>query len=171
MSFRNVILTGFMATGKSSVGRLLAARLGYEWVDADAIIEARHGSIAQIFATKGETSFRRIEAELAVELSERRGLVISTGGRMMLDDRSANALSGGSRVFCLTATPDEIVRRVEKLGEPERPLLAGEDLRARIDVLLAERRSGYAKFEQVPTDGRSVAEVVDDIMSRLGVRA
>jgi shikimate kinase len=171
MPFHNVIITGFMATGKSSVGRLLAARIEYEWVDTDALIESRHGSIPDIFATLGEASFRRLERDLAIELSERCDLVISTGGRMMLDSHNASVLGGGSRVFCLTAAPDEIVRRVEAQGGPERPLLSGEDVRARIDALLAERRPGYARFEQVPTDGRSVADVVDDVFARLSVGA
>lgn len=170
MSLRNVILTGFMATGKSSVGRLLAARIGYEWVDTDLLIETRHGPIADIFAAEGEASFRRLEGDLAADLSDRRGLVISTGGRMMLDADTADVLGRGSRVFCLTASPDEIARRVAQPGEPDRPLLAGADLRTRIDALLAERASGYAPFEQVSTDGRSVEEIVDDIVSRLRVR-
>jgi shikimate kinase len=169
MGHRNVILTGFMATGKSSVGRLLAGRLGYEWVDTDAVIEARHGPIPEIFSGRGEETFRAAERDLAVELAERDGLVISTGGRMMLDPPSAEALGRGSRVFCLTAAPHEVLRRVRAQHGPKRPLLDGENPAGRIEVLLAERTAAYAQFEQVPTDGRTPKDVVDDVLSRLEV--
>ena len=167
MAERNIILTGFMGTGKSTVGRLLANRLGYEWVDTDAVIESRHGPIPEIFAKRGEGAFRRLERELAEELAERSGLVISTGGRMMLDPRSAQVLGYGSRIFCLTATAEEIQRRVDAEQGAERPLLSGEK-EERIDALLAERAEGYGRFEQVPTDGSSFDEVVEEIVARLG---
>jgi shikimate kinase len=157
-----------MATGKSSVGRLLAARLGYEWVDTDAIIESRHGSVEEIFGSHGEETFRRLEQDVAVELAKRRGLVISTGGRMMLDPRIEGVLSLGSRVFCLTAEPEEIGRRVKAEADNGRPLLAGADVGEQIRTLLAERSTAYARFEQVPTDARSVDDVVNDIVRRLG---
>jgi shikimate kinase len=86
---RNVVLTGFMGTGKTTVGRLLAERLGYGFVDTDALIVARHGPIAEIFAGRGEGEFRRLEAEVAAELADRTGLVIATGGRMLLDHGNA----------------------------------------------------------------------------------
>ncbi len=167
MGHRNVILTGFMATGKSVVGRLLADRLGYEWVDTDAVIEARHGPIQQIFAVRGEDAFRAAERDLAAELAERDGLVVSTGGRMMLDPQTAAVLGQGSRVFCLTASSDEVVRRVRAQPALERPLLAGDDTAGRIRALLADRAAAYAQFEQVPTDGRTPEDVAADLLSRL----
>ena len=106
----NIVLTGFMGTGKTTIGRLLADRVGYEFVDTDAIIESRHGPIADIFATQGEERFRSIERALAAELAERTRLVISTGGGTLLDDPSADALGRTGTVFCLVATPDEILR-------------------------------------------------------------
>ncbi len=81
----NVVLTGFMATGKTTVGRLLAERLGYEFVDTDQLIEQRHGPIPAIFRESGEGEFRRLERSVADELAARRQLVISTGGRLLLD--------------------------------------------------------------------------------------
>ena len=77
-----IVLTGFMASGKSAVGRALARRIGYEWIDTDDLIESRHGAIDQIFVTSGEEAFRQLEAAVATELAERNGLVISTGGRL-----------------------------------------------------------------------------------------
>lgn len=162
----NIILTGFMGTGKSTIGKLLAARLGYTWVDTDAVIEERHGPITKIFATDGEAGFRAHERTVARELARRSGLVISTGGRLMLDPLNANALSATGPVFCLTAAVETIVARAEEVVA-ERPLLAGDDLRARVTALLRERQWAYARFEQISTDGRAPAEVLEDIVERL----
>ena len=163
----NVVLTGFMGTGKSTVGRLLAELTGRAFVDTDAVIEERHGPIPEIFATRGEDAFRALERELAAELAERDGLVIGTGGRLLLDPANAAALERTGRVFCLTASVDTILRRVAPGGQAAgRPLLAGGDARERIVALLAERAAGYGRFEQVDTDGRSPREVVDEILRR-----
>jgi shikimate kinase len=164
----NVVLTGFMGTGKTTVGRLLAAHLGYEFVDTDTVIVGRHGPIPAIFAEHGEDEFRRIEREVATVLAGRSGLVVSTGGRMLLDPANAEALGATGRVFCLTASVDTIVGRVAPDGDAAgRPLLAGGAVRGRITELLAERAAGYAAFEQVVTDGRTPDEIVDDIVERL----
>jgi shikimate kinase len=163
----NVVLTGFMGTGKSSVGRLVAIELGYEWVDTDSVVEARHGPILDIFSNSGEEAFRDMERSLAAELAGRDGLVVSTGGRMMLDEETAALLGAGARVFCLTATVGEIMRRVVDQDGPVRPLLAGTRPVERIEQLLAERESAYLRFEQVATDGRSAAEVAADIVARV----
>ena len=164
----NVVLTGFMGTGKTTVGRLLAHRLQYEFVDTDVLIEARGETIAEIFRSRGEDAFREIEHALAADLAARRGLVVSTGGRMMLDLRNDASLGRSGRVFCLVASPDAILARVHR-DDPrrERPLLSVADPRARIVELLAERAAGYARFEQVETDGREPGAVVDDIEARL----
>ena len=81
----NLVLTGFMATGKTTVGRSLAERLGLEFVDTDLLIESMHGPISQIFEQKGEEWFRSIERGVAAELGTKTGLVIATGGRLLLD--------------------------------------------------------------------------------------
>jgi shikimate kinase len=163
----NVVLTGFMGTGKSTVGCVLAIQLGYDWVDTDKVIESRHGPIIEIFATNGEEAFREMERSLARELATEGGLVISTGGRMMLDRSVADLLGENGRVFCLVAAVDEVVRRVAEPDDPDRPLLAGGHPADRIAALLAEREEGYRRFEQVVTDGRTVEEVVTDLVCRL----
>ena len=151
---RNVVLTGFMGTGKTTVGRLLAARLDYEFVDTDEVIVGRYGEIADIFRTRGEDAFRQIERELAAELTVRERLVISTGGRMMLDPDNVAALGSSGRVFCLVATPDEIFDRISNNASSiERPLLAVADPRQRIAELLSERSVAYRRVLQVSTDG------------------
>ena len=153
-----------MGTGKSTVGRLLADRFGFDFVDTDQLIEERHGSIRTIFAEQGEAAFRALERELAAELAERSQVVIATGGRLMLDPENIASLGAGGRVFCLVADPGEIERRIVAEADTiERPLLAAADPRARINELLAERRSGYARFTQVATDGRTPEDIAAEI--------
>lgn len=162
----NVVLTGFMGTGKSTVGRVLARQLGYRFVDTDAVIEHRYGPIPAIFADQGEAAFRRFEAELAAELAAESGLVIATGGKLMLDEANAAALEASGTVLCLVANPDTIVARVggARAGE-SRPLLAGDDPARRVHELLEHRRAGYARFRAVVTDGRSPEEIADHIIA------
>jgi len=161
------VLTGFMGTGKSTVGRALAAKLGYEFVDTDAIIVERHGTIKQIFERGGEGAFRQLERDTAVELAGRKGCVIATGGRFMLDEHNARVLVPTSDVFALVATPEEIARRVLKDGIANRPMLSdAQDPLQRIKDLVKERRAGYAIFNTVSTDGRVVDDIVAEITSR-----
>ncbi|MCA9985122.1 MAG: shikimate kinase [Anaerolineales bacterium] len=168
---KNIILTGFMGTGKTTVGQILAARLGYEFVDTDVLIEARTGrSIPAIFAEDGEAAFRQLERDIAAELAVQQGLVIATGGRLMLDPANAAALGGTGRIFCLTATPELILARVladEKAIE--RPLLQGPDPATRIRQLLAERAPLYAQFDQVDTTGLTAAEVAEEILRQINL--
>jgi shikimate kinase len=166
---RNVVLTGFMGTGKTTVGRLLAERLAYEFVDTDRMIETEHGPIPQIFAEHGEGTFRRFEREVAERLAGATGLVIATGGRMMVDPVNAEQLSATGTVVCLTASVDTILERVAADGShATRPMLAGGDVRERVSALLAERAPAYARFRQVPTDGRVPDAIVDEVVGLLG---
>ena len=164
----NIVLTGFMGTGKSTIARLLAAALGREFIDTDVLIIARHGEIADIFLQQGEATFREIEKELATELASRDGLVVASGGGMLLDPEVADIIGGEARVFCLTAESDTILARVvgDKSGTV-RPLLAGPDPGGRVTDLLAQRAIRYRAFEQVPTDDRTPDDVVADIIARL----
>jgi len=149
----NLILTGFMGTGKTTVGRLVAEKLGREFVDTDSVIEERHGPIHEIFEQHGETAFRDFERDLARELGQRSGLVIATGGRMLLDPDNFRALSRNGRIFCLVATPEEIYDRVTR--DPSgvnRPLLEVADPKQRIVELLDERALDYERFPQLRTD-------------------
>jgi len=163
---KNIVLTGFMGTGKSTVGKLLAERLGLEHLDTDHLIERRHGPIPRIFDEQGEAGFRRIERAIAEELACDEGYVISTGGRFMLDEQNARLLSDGNRVFCLVADFDVIFDRVMR-RRGSRPMLAGPNPRERILALMEERAEGYSRFEAVPTDEGPVIRVVEDILRRL----
>lgn len=162
----NLVLTGFMGTGKTAVGRAAAAVLRADFVDTDVVIEQRHGPIPTIFAEQGEAVFRAYEAELAEELAARSGLVVSTGGGMLLAAGCAERLASTGRIFCLVAAPETILERVRADGVAERPLLDSPDPEARIEALLAERAERYDAFEQVPTDGREIREIVEDILER-----
>jgi shikimate kinase len=160
----NLVLTGFMATGKTSVGQELARKLGMELVDTDLLIESRHGPISAIFEERGEAEFRDIERQVAQELGSRSGLVIATGGRMLLDPDSYTALSETGRVFCLVARADTIHQRViDDRSRTDRPLLQADDLGERIAELMAEREDEYSRFQQVPTDDLRPDEVADQI--------
>lgn len=164
---KNIILTGFMATGKTTIGQLLAQKLHLQFIDTDKEIVSRQGlSIPDIFTHFGEDAFREMETKIAGELAERDDLVISTGGRMMLDPTNVNLLTKTGRVFCLTATADEILNRVGKDGGT-RPLLAVPDPKTKILELLEERKKGYHRFEKVSTSGKKPAEVAQDVITLL----
>lgn len=164
MEKRNVVLTGFMGTGKSTVGRLLAAQLGYAFVDTDEVIVERDGrSIADIFREEGQFTFRQWEAVISQELAGQTGLVIATGGRLMLDEANATALSQNSRVFCLTAVPETILARLAD-DEGRRPLLDVPDPAQAIMNLLERRRDGYGRFPQIRTDNKTPDQITTEIL-------
>lgn len=161
-------MTGFMGTGKTSVGRALATRLGREFVDMDEVLAEREGmSIADVFARQGEVYFREREGALSRELAARENLVIATGGGALVSQENRQAF-GKAHVICLDASVDTILARLD--GATDRPLLAG-DRRARIERLLAARREAYAEIPlHVNTDGRPTQEITTEIVERLTVR-
>ena len=157
-----------MGTGKTTVGRLLAGRLGYAFVDTDELIVARAGrSVADIFREEGQAAFRRWEAWAARELAGSEAMVIATGGRLMLDEDNAAALGRNALVFCLTAEPEEILARLA--GDARRPLLEVADPAGRIRELLQARAEAYGRFQQVSTSGKRPDEVVGEISGQLAV--
>jgi len=164
---RNLVLTGFMGTGKTTVGRILAQRLGFDFVDTDEVIESQAGPIHRIFERDGEEAFRKMERRTARELAGRAGLVIATGGRMMLDPECAACLKPAAHVVCLNATPETILERIGDTAQ--RPLLDVGDAPTRVRELLAERAEGYGRFIAVDTEGLSPDEVADAVMARLGL--
>lgn len=162
----NIIFTGFMGTGKTTVGKLLAEKLGREFIDTDELIEARQEmSIPEIFDQLGEAAFRQMEADIARELGQREGLVISTGGRLMLDPTNVAALSDRGRVFCLVATPQEILSRIESDTDHHRPLLDVPNPGEQIVELLSERKKGYQRFLKMTTDERHPDDITSDLLS------
>ncbi len=167
---QNIVLTGFMGTGKTTVGKLIAQQLDYQFVDTDAIIEQRaERSVAEIFQAQGEAAFRQMEAELAQELGQRTQLVISTGGGMLVDPANVAALSHAGEIFCLVATPEEILARLQRDSEQRRPLLEGVDPAARINEMLQQREAAYRRFPQVVTTAKSPAAVAHELLTLRGV--
>lgn len=142
MNRKNIILVGFMGTGKTVTGRILAERTGMELVDMDSVIELRQEkSIPEIFAQDGEAAFRSMERELVQELSARNGLIISTGGGIVLDPGNIADFERTGLVVCLTASPETILKRLE--NDTTRPLLSG-DKKTQIASLLETRKPLYA---------------------------
>jgi len=160
-----IILTGFMGTGKTTVGKLLAENLNYRFIDTDELIESRNErSIADIFNEFGEEAFREMERAIVKEIAELDGIVVSTGGRLMLDPENAIALSRNSRVLCLVATPDEILTRVTDDTAHKRPLLSVPNPKERIVELLQERKDKYLRFPQIVTDEKKPQDIASGIV-------
>lgn len=166
----NITLTGFMGTGKTTVGRLLAQTLEREFVDMDAVIEARQGRpISRIFAESGEPFFRDLERGLAAELAQRRNLVIAAGGGVVLDRENLHRLAAAGPVICLTADAETILRRTGR--DSGRPLLHDAQPAVKIRALLAQRAAFYAAVPlQVNTGGLPPEQVVRAVLDALGGR-
>jgi len=156
---------GFMGTGKTRVGRELAARLGMRFVDMDDVIVEKKGKpIPQIFVQDGEPHFRAVERAVVGELAAVRGLVIATGGGVVLNTDNVRDLSRDGLVVCLSASPETILERVKH--DRTRPLLAEGDKMAKIRDLLETRREFYAAIpNQVDTNGKTPGQVVNEILS------
>lgn len=160
-----------MATGKTEVGRRLAQRLGRAFIDTDALVEAEAGgTVASIFAAEGEAGFRARERAAIARACGMPDAVIAIGGGALLDDENRRHLTAAGPVVCLTATPEEILRRVGRAAS--RPLLRGPgDRLARIRALLAERAPVYAvATHTVDTTGLSLDQVTDRVRSLVAER-
>ncbi len=159
----NVALIGFMGAGKTSVGRLVAEHLGFEFLDTDELIQSRAGrTIADIFAKEGEPAFRALEKQVVQELSARTKTVISTGGGLPTDPENLAALKSYALVVCLWASPEKIWERVRH--QSHRPLLHDADPQKKIRELLAAREPFYKQADVlINTDLRSVREAAQQI--------
>ena len=170
MTEPNIVLTGFMGTGKTSTGRVVAERLGRPLLDLDERIAARAGKpIPRIFAEDGEPVFRRMEAEACLELSEGAGLVVAAGGGAVLTAENRAALLSGGTVICLEAAPETIAQRLRHAVDRPMlasPMLAAKELSERIAELLAEREAAYASLpHHIDTTGMTVSQVADRILA------
>ena len=164
-----IVLTGFMCTGKSEVGRRLAKRLGRPFVDTDQLVEARAGkTVAAIFGEDGEAAFRALEREAVVAATARADAVIAVGGGAVLDPVNVERLRATGVIVCLSADTDTILRRVGDVAR--RPLLAGGDPRGTVERLLAERGPAYQRVADVTVDtsDRKVGEVVESVREHIG---
>jgi len=165
----NVVLIGYRGTGKSTVGRRLAARLGRTVVSTDLEIVKRAGAgIPDIVAQHGWDYFRDLESQVCRELADRDGLVIDTGGGAILREQNVEALKKTGVLFWLTASIGTIRKRIGR--DTQRPSLTGtKSFIDEIQEVLHERTPKYqaAAHHVVETDGRSIKQVVDEILARL----
>src|SRR5579883_2690005 len=155
----NIALIGFMGTGKSTVGRLLAEQLRFSFLDTDDLIESRAGkTIAAIFAEQGEPAFRQLEKDVVAELGSRQRTIISTGGGLGASEANIASLKSHALVVCLWASPEKIWERVRT--QTHRPLLQDPDPLAKIRQLLAAREKCYKQADVLlNTEVRSLKEV------------
>jgi shikimate kinase len=164
-TMKNIYLVGFMATGKTSVGKELAKRLGKEFFDLDDLIEkSEKMSIMDIFKEKGEPYFRKVEKELVKDVSLKTDLVVGCGGGAIVNEENLSNLKKSGIVICLKADIDTIFSRAE--GDGRRPLLNVEDRKVRIGDLLKKREPFYNQADHIiDTSNLDINAVVGRIVS------
>lgn len=162
----NIILTGYMGSGKTTVGKLIAKIMGYTFIDTDEMIAVQEGrSISEIFATDGEQTFRDLETELLKRFikDQRERLVISTGGGMPVREENRQILKQLGRVVYLKASPAVIHDRIK--DDTERPLLQCADPLKRIEEMIAARGPLYEDGAEIVinVDGLTPSEAADEV--------
>jgi shikimate kinase len=165
---QNIALIGFMAVGKSAVGRKLARRLKRPFVDLDRAIEKCEGSkVREIFENRGEPYFRQLEKQALAHVLREDGQVIATGGGVVLQDDNLRLLQERSLIVCLIANVNAIVRRAGSGNQ--RPLLRATDKVQRINELLKQRKEYYASAHiEIDTSDLTLDEVVAKILALAG---
>lgn len=163
----NIALTGFMAVGKSAVGRALARKLKLHFVDLDRVIEKTEGmKVREIFSRKGEAYFRRREKEALAGILALEGQVIATGGGVVIDEENLRLLKEKSLLVCLTASPDVLLQRAG--NGTKRPLLKSNNRKERVTELLKQREKNYSQAHAlIETSHLNVEQVADKIIALL----
>jgi len=163
---KHVVLTGFMAVGKTAVGRRLAKRLGYDFIDTDQLIEQRAGmTIAEMFEKLGEAGFRARERQVISELTLSKPTVIATGGGTFVDEQNRRRLKHLGVVVCLITSLETILDRVGR--NDARPLAQG-DARRRLSELYEVRKPAYGKADVlVETEGLTVDQAVSRVSTMI----
>ena len=162
----NIVLIGFMGSGKSSLGRWIAKNHDYELIDTDEAIEKKEGrSISDIFETDGEDYFRNLETELIKELSSKKGKIISVGGGLPVKEENQTYLKQAGKVVYLKASLEELVKRLS--GDDKRPLLKGSDLKTKIESLMEKRKDIYSSVSdiEIDTTGREFEDLYEEIIN------
>jgi len=162
---KNIYLVGFMGTGKTVTGKVLADKLKREFVEVDELIEQAQGKpITDIFAQEGEAHFRALEKKALKELSLKQGLVVSCGGGLICNEDNLKLLKETGWVFCLKASPGTIYERTKKYAH--RPLLNVKDPLKKIEELLKQRASYYSRAHySIDTEKVKPSVVADKIIA------
>lgn len=165
---KNIVITGFMGTGKTAVGQMVAKLLNRDFIDTDHTIEKRAGkSIPLIFTQSGEAHFRRMENELIEELASKNRMVISTGGGTFLNNDNYRLLDKSSIIFCLSARPDIIYKRLAEVND--RPLLGQSPSVERIKEILEERKGDYGRLpNHIDTSDITIKDAAKNIIDLFG---
>lgn len=163
----NIFLTGFMGCGKTSVGHVLALRLGWTFVDLDQVIVDEAGqTINEIFAEHGEPHFRELESRILVRVAAHTGQVVSTGGGAVIARANRAVMRQYGSIVNLTASVETIAQRVS--GNSERPLLAADASTERIKTMLAAREEFYADADlRIDTTGKEIEAIADQVLDSL----
>lgn len=165
---KNIVLIGFMGCGKTTFGKKLSRYFRCNFIDTDKYIENKeHMTIPEIFAKKGEPYFRNLETEVCREVSNKKGIIIATGGGIIKNKENMNLLKKNGIVLYLKATPEHIYRNIEK--DTSRPLLNGGDKMEKIRSLMQERIPTYEKYADitVQVSGGTVNYITNKIAERL----
>jgi shikimate kinase len=167
----NIYLVGFMGTGKTAVGKELAKKKKWQFVDLDDLIELRERRlIPDIFAQNGEPYFRRLEKKVLKEVSKEEKFVVSCGGGIVIDKENIRTMKETGIIICLSATPEIILKRTS--GYAHRPLLNVKDPKKQIELLLKLRSPYYCQADKtIDTSKISVKEVVDKIIKIVSFKA
>ena len=164
--FKNVILTGMMGSGKTTVGKELATILNCNFVDLDEIIENKYGKITDIFSQKGEKYFRELETQELKNLENQSNFVLSTGGGIILKDENIKILKDLGQVFYLSAKSETIYNRIK--NQRHRPLLNTQNPKNTIEEILSKRLEKYEKSgEKITTDNKNAKEIAGEIYEKL----
>jgi shikimate kinase len=165
---KNIVLTGFMGTGKTEVGRELSHILDWKLIDLDdEIVKAKGMSISGIFSAFGEPVFRDIETEMIREISMKQSIIISTGGGAVLRKENIDMLRENGVIVNLSATPETVLQRTS--GNDERPLLRVENPLGRIRELLEFRRPFYKNADVlIDTESKTPLQIAEEILKRIG---
>ena len=164
---RNIVLTGFMGTGKTEVGRELAKLRGLRLIDLDSEIEqSEKMTISEIFKRFGEQKFRELESEMVEKTSREQNVVISTGGGTVLRQQNMDALKKTGTVVCLTATPETILERTG--SSDDRPLLLVDNPLEKIRELLQFRMPFYEKADlMIDTEDKAPRHIAEEIIEKI----
>ena len=147
----NIVLIGFMGSGKTTVGKALSVTCGKEFLDTDALIEAKEGSkISEIFAKEGEGHFRKLEYAALKSLLESKDKIISTGGGIVTYPNNRKLLKKAGKVVYLRVKPETVVKRLE--GDESRPLLKDDDKLSKVENLLSSRKEMYEDVADIIID-------------------